>query len=99
MDDMTNMMRSATENMLKIVSDYKKDLNEFVANMDEKISLVEKNLESIKRNWNDANFDAFNKIVKDKIKILKEQVETSRSLASIISDTEKDFMSALNELN
>lgn len=99
MDDMTQMMRSATETMLKTVSDYKKDLVSFNNKMEEKIGEVEKNLADIKRNWNDANFDAFNKIVKEKIKVLKEQVETSRRLSEIIADTEKDFANALSELN
>lgn len=99
MDDMTQMMRSATETMLKTVSDYKKDLVSFNNKMEEKIGEVEKNLADIKRNWNDANFDAFNKIVKEKIKVLKEQVETSRRLSDIIADTEKDFANALSELN
>lgn len=96
---MTQMMRSATETMLKTVSDYKKDLVSFNNKMEEKIGEVEKNLADIKRNWNDANFDAFNKIVKEKIKVLKEQVETSRRLSDIIADTEKDFANALSELN
>lgn len=99
MDDLTNIMRSATETMLNTVSSYKKELVNFNSNMEEKIGAVERNLEDIKRNWNDANFDVFNKIVKAKIKTLKEQVETSKRLAEIIADTEKDFISALDELN
>ena len=99
MADLTNVMRAATENMLSIVQNYKKDLSNFNSNMESKISEVEKNLAEIRRNWNDSNFDAFNKIVKEKLNKLKGQITNSRSLESVISDTEKDFKEALSELN
>ena len=99
MADLTNVMRAATENMLSIVQSYKKDLSSFNSSMESKISEVEKNLAEIRRNWNDSNFDAFNKIVKEKLNKLKGQIANSRSLESVISDTEKDFKEALSELN
>lgn len=98
MADLTNVMKAATENMLSIVQNYKKDLSTFNSNMESKIAEVERNLAEIKRNWSDSNFDAFNKVVTDKIKKLKTQISNSRSLESVIGETEKDFKDALNEL-
>lgn len=98
MSELTNIMKAATENMLNIVKDYRGDLATFNSNMEEKIKETEKNLEEIKRNWNDSNFDNFNKIVKDKLKKLKDEIDRSKKLEKVIADTEKDFKDALAEL-
>lgn len=98
MSELTNIMKAATENMLNIVKDYRGDLATFNSNMEEKIKETEKNLEEIKKNWNDSNFDNFNKIVKDKLKKLKDEIDRSKKLEKVIEDTEKDFKDALAEL-
>lgn len=98
MSDLTNIMKAATENMYNIVVDYKKDLNAFNNNMENMITETEKNLGEIRKNWNDSNFESFNKIVKEKISKLKSQITRSKNLEGIIADTEKEFKDALKEL-
>ena len=98
MSDLTNIMRAATENMLNIVKDYKKDLGDFNSNMTNKLSETKKNLEDIKKNWNDAHFNAFHKVVKEKLTKLEDQLNRSKSLEDVIKQTQADFEAALKEL-
>lgn len=93
--ELTNEMRADTQMMISIAEAYYKDLSAFNTNMENKLQDVERNLGEIKRNWNDGNFDNFNKIVKDKISKLKEQIGRSRDLEAIIKDTIKEYKEAL----
>lgn len=98
MSELTNIMRAATENMLNIVTKYKGDLGNFNTNMTNKIAETERNLAEIKKNWNDGNFESFNKVVKEKLKKLNDQIARSKNLEVVIKETEKDFRDALSEL-
>ena len=63
-----------------------------------KIADTKRNLEEIKKNWNDAHFEAFHKVVKEKLAKLDDQINRSKNLESVIKETEKDFEAALKEL-
>lgn len=99
MAELTNFMREATESMVATVSRYEKDLNTFNNNMISKLDEVKRNMADIARNWSDGNFEAFRKIVNEKLAKLDNQIQASIELASVVTDTKHDFEEALKELD
>ena len=95
--DLTNLMNASTANMSTIAKKYKKELNTFNVNMSAKLSTIESDLNSIKANWNDENFNNFNRIAKEKISKLKSQLERSNKLEALIDDSIKGYDASLGE--
>lgn len=98
MAELTNFMREATESMVATVSKYEKELNTFNNNMINKLEEVKRNMSDIARNWSDGNFEAFKKIVNEKLTKLDNQIRSSQELATIVTETKHDFEEALKEL-
>ena len=95
--DLTNLMNASTANMSTIAKKYKKELNTFNVNMSAKLSTIESDLNSIKANWNNENFNNFNRIAKEKISKLKSQLERSNKLEALIDDSIKGYDASLGE--
>ena len=95
--DLTNLMNASTANMSAIAKKYKKELNSFNTNMSAKLATVESELNSIKANWNDENFNNFNRIAREKINKLKSQLERSNKLEGLIEDSIKGYDASLGE--
>ena len=95
--DLTNLMNASTANMSNIAKKYKKELNAFNVNMAAKLSTIESDLASIKANWNDENFNNFNRIAKEKITKLRSQLERANKLEGLIEDSIKGYDASLGE--